>query len=252
MYFVQHWLNLADVAREDVLLDSTASSSAPAESSQREVQTRHRRHAIRRCTEGRIWSPSGNTACGRERQYAAAPGSCRSPLRCPADCLRWGSAARIDPYAHVATMGSRRLDEPVFSYKERRQVVVTSSHSFRSRALSGRRSPGRERQRRVSPNFVVVRVLVRVDQAAARRNAAAFALDATGSFERSLSRIAQLRTSPPTAACNSGPGTTENYVEARAATSLSRPHRSLLCKVLRLPSAHSCDMCIGVAMQISP
>jgi len=43
-----------------------------------------------------------------------------------------------------------------------------------------------------------------------------------------------------------GPGTTENYVEARAATTLSRPHRSLLCKVVRLPSAHSCDMCIGV------
>jgi len=157
-----------------------------------------------------------------------------------------------DPYAHVATMGSGRLDEPFFSYEERRQVVATSLHSFRSRVLFGRRSPGNERQRRVSLNFVVVRVLVRVDQAAARRSAAAFALDATGSFERSLSRIAQLRTSPPTAACNSGPGTTENYVEARAATSLSRPHRSLLCKVLRLPSAHSCDMCIGVAMQISP
>ena len=143
-------------------------------------------------------------------------------------------------------MCSGRLDEPCFSYGERRQGSATSLHSFRSRVLFGRRSPGNERQRRVSLNFVVVRVLVRVDQAAARRNAAAFALDATGSFERSLSRIAHLRTSPPTAACNSGPGTTENYVEARAATSLSRPHRSLLCKVLRLPSAHSCDMCIGV------
>jgi len=110
-----------------------------------------------------------------------------------------------DPYAHAATMGSRRLDEPFFSYEERRQVVATSSHSFRSRALSGRRSPGRERQRRVSLNFVVVRVLVRVDQAGARRNAVTFALDPTGSFDRSLCRIAQRRTSPPTAACNSGP-----------------------------------------------
>jgi hypothetical protein len=127
-------------------------------------------------------------------------------------------------------MGSGRLDEPFFSYEERRQVVAISLHSFRSRVLFGRRSPGNERQRRVSLNFVVVRVFVRVDQAAARRNAAAFALDATGSFERSLSRIAHLRTSPPTAACNSGPGTTENYVEARAAASLSRPHRSLLSR----------------------
>ena len=142
-------------------------------------------------------------------------------------------------------MRSGRLDEPCFSYGERRQGVATSSHSFRSRALSGRRSPGRERQRRVSPNFVVVRVLVRVDQAAARRNAGAFAPDPTGRFERSLCRITKLRASLPTAACNSGPGTTENYVEARAATPLSRPHRSLLCTVLQLPSAHSCDMCIG-------
>ena len=154
-------------------------------------------------------------------------------------------ALHSDPYAQVETMRSGRLDETCFSYRERRQGAATSSHSFRYHALSARRSPGRERQRRVTPNFVVVRVLARVDQAAARRNAGAFAPDPTGRFGRSLCRITKLRASPPTAACNSGPGTTENYVEARAATPLSRPHRSLLCTVLQLPSAHSWDLRIG-------
>ncbi len=68
-----------------------------------------------------------------------------------------------DPYAHVPTMYRCRLDKPFFSYEERRQGVATFLHSFRSRTSSGRRSPGRERQRRVSLNVVVVGVLVRLD-----------------------------------------------------------------------------------------
>ena len=85
-----------------------------------------------------------------------------------------------------------------------------------------------------------------VDRAAGRRNAGVFATDPTGSFELSWCPITKMRASPPTVACNSGPGTNENYVEARAATPLWRPHRSFLWPLPQLPSAHSFDLRIGV------
>ena len=59
------------------------------------------------------------------------------------------------------------------------------------------------------------------------------------------------RASPPTVTCNSGPDRSENHVEARAATPLPRPLRSLLWPRLQLTSAHRCALGIGVTMRSS-
>ena len=75
-----------------------------------------------RCTLGPVIGAANFAVLERPDLAGSAstprhPGVAVRNVASSVDCFRWTSAAPFDPYAHVATMGSRRLDEPFFPTK---------------------------------------------------------------------------------------------------------------------------------------
>ena len=138
------------------------------------------------------------------------------------------------------------------SWSDGSEGVATSLHSFRHQESSCCPAPATVDLACEAMAEFVARLLINLERSAGPTNAGVRASRSQLPPLRVENCCRERQQEMEIARCVARPRARENYVEVWLAANGHRPRKSAASRLERSSSAHSCDLCIGVAMQSSP